>query len=139
MLDGGDRPGSDADDVDDVDDEDEDEDADPADLADAAETVDEAVERVSRELGEILRSPVMRGTELAFEGRPFAVIGPGLVEVQLDPAIAAAALRTPGVAPGERGRGWVRFTPPRDSRSPLDVDRAVAWLRLAHRRAVGGH
>lgn len=103
------------------------------------ETVDEAVERTSRGLGAIERRPAARGTELAVAGRPFAVIERGAIEVLLDPAIAAAALRTPDVQPGGHGRGWIRFSPPRGSRSRLDVDRAEAWLRLAHRRALGGH
>ncbi|HET7728359.1 MAG TPA: hypothetical protein VFK54_13650 [Candidatus Limnocylindrales bacterium] len=141
MLDGGGGPddarGDDADQGIEVDEADEDDEDDDLGLGEGAETVDQAVERVSLELGDIVRRPVTGGTELATAGRPFAVIGPGLVEVRLDPVIAAAALRTPGVAPCERGRGWLRFTPPRDSRSPLDVDRAVAWLRLAHRAALG--
>jgi len=108
-------------------------------LPESTETVDQAVQRVVLELRGTARRPTGDGTELAVGGRPFAVVARGRLDVQLDPAIAAAALRTPGVMRSERGPGWVRFEPPRDSRSPLDVDRAVAWLRLAHRAALGSH
>jgi hypothetical protein len=50
----------------------------------------------------------------------------------LDPAVAAAATRTPDVEPSSRGAGWVTFSP-----TDLDdhaADRAVAWLASAHRR-----
>jgi hypothetical protein len=50
----------------------------------------------------------------------------------LDPAVAAAATRTPDVAPSARGAGWVDFTP-----AELDdhaIDRAGAWFGSAHRR-----
>jgi hypothetical protein len=67
-------------------------------------------------------------------GRPFAVLSAGGTgaEFALDPAVAAAAIRTPDTDPSPRGAGWVRF-------APLDVDdhavdRAVAWLASAHRR-----
>ena len=67
-------------------------------------------------------------------GRPFAVLSPdgSAAEFGLDPAVAAAAARTPDVAFSGRGSGWVRFRP-----AVLDdhgVDRAVAWLLSAHRR-----
>jgi hypothetical protein len=67
-------------------------------------------------------------------GVAFAVLRPGAIEVRLDPAIAAAAARTPDVAPSPRGRDWVRFSP-----RALDghaVDRLTAWLELAGRRAA---
>jgi hypothetical protein len=50
----------------------------------------------------------------------------------LDGAVAAAAARTPDVAPSSRGPGWVDFTP-----AELDdhaADRAGAWFASAHRR-----
>jgi hypothetical protein len=50
----------------------------------------------------------------------------------LDPAVAAAAARTPDVSPSSRGPGWVAFAP-----ADLDdhaADRAVAWFASAHRR-----
>lgn len=65
----------------------------------------------------------------------FAVLGTSGIEIRLDPAIAAAAARTPDAAPSPRGREWVRFNP-----RELDahaVDRLRAWLELAQRLAAG--
>lgn len=67
-------------------------------------------------------------------GRPFTIIGAAGVsaEFALDEAVAAAAARTPDVAPSERGAGWVAFSP-----AVLDdhaADRAAAWFASAHRR-----
>jgi hypothetical protein len=71
-------------------------------------------------------------------GRLFAVLSAdgSASEFALDPAVAAAAARTPDVAPSERGAGWVRFSP-----TVLDdhaVDRAAAWFASAYRRASRG-
>ncbi len=55
-------------------------------------------------------------------------------EFRLDPAIAAAAVRTPDAGLSERGQGWVRFRP-----ATLDghaVDRATAWFISAYRRTT---
>lgn len=67
-------------------------------------------------------------------GRPFATLSPDGVSAAyaLDPAVAAAAARTPDVEPSQRGPNWVEFAP-----ADLDdhaADRAVAWLASAHRR-----
>jgi len=67
-------------------------------------------------------------------GRLFAVLAAdgGSAEFGLDPAVAAAAARTPDVEASRRGAGWVVFAP-----QDLDdhaADRAVAWLSSAHRR-----
>ena len=54
-------------------------------------------------------------------------------EFRLDPAIAAAAQPTPDTSSSTRGPDWVRFSP-----TDVDghaVDRAVAWLGSAARRA----
>ena len=51
---------------------------------------------------------------------------------RLDPAIAAAAVRTPDTMPSGRGAGWVDFAP--DTIDDHAEDRAVAWLESAHRR-----
>lgn len=68
-------------------------------------------------------------------GREFAALGGAGIEVRLaDRAIAAAASRTPDVAPSRRGNEWIRFSP-----RLLDAhafDRLRAWLELAYRRAV---
>ncbi len=58
------------------------------------------------------------------------------VEFRLDPAVAAAAQRTPDTVTSERGPDWVRFSPV-ELDAPA-VDRAIAWLGSAARRAGGG-
>jgi hypothetical protein len=68
-------------------------------------------------------------------GRVFGVLGPDGIELRLEPAIAAAAARTPDAAPSPRGPEWVRFNP-----RELDghaTDRLVAWFDFAYRRATG--
>jgi hypothetical protein len=96
-----------------------------------------SVEHLVREL--VAELPDARSTvDLASatwtcNGRPFAVLGPDGIELRLDPAIAAAATRTPDTAPSPRGSEWVRFNP-----RELDghaVDRLTAWFDLAYRRA----
>lgn len=67
-------------------------------------------------------------------GRAFAAVAAdgALAEFALDPAVAAAAVRTPDASASERGPGWVTFAP-----VELDdhaADRAVAWFASAHRR-----
>jgi hypothetical protein len=55
-------------------------------------------------------------------------------EFRLDPAVAAAAQRTPDTSASERGPDWVRFSP-----TDVDdhaIDRAAAWLGSAARRAL---
>lgn len=74
------------------------------------------------------------GVTWARSGRPFAALTSGgeAAEFALDPAVAAAAARTPDVDPSPRGAGWVRFNP-----ATLDDharDRAKAWFESAHRR-----
>ncbi len=71
-------------------------------------------------------------------GQPFAVLGADgtAAEFRLDPAVAAAAARTPDVLPSDRGLGWVLFRP-----AVLDdhgADRARAWFASAYRRHTGG-
>jgi hypothetical protein len=66
--------------------------------------------------------------------RPFAgLTADGATgEFALDPAVAAAAARTPDVAPSSRGAGWVAFAP--EDLDDHAADRAVAWFASAHRR-----
>jgi hypothetical protein len=71
-------------------------------------------------------------------GQPFAALSADgtAAEFALDVPVAAAAARTPDVAPSGRGPGWVRFSP-----TVLDdhgVDRARAWSASAYRRTSRG-
>jgi hypothetical protein len=77
------------------------------------------------------------GTTWTTGADPFAVLAADgrSAEFRLDPAIGAAAVRTPDTEPSPRGQGWVRFRP-----AALDghaVDRATAWFISACRRAAG--
>jgi hypothetical protein len=67
-------------------------------------------------------------------GRPFATLAPDgtAAAFALDPAVAAAAVRTPDVESSLRGAGWVDFSP--EDLDDHAADRAVAWLASAHRR-----
>jgi hypothetical protein len=66
--------------------------------------------------------------------REFAALGGDGIDIRLDRAIAAAAIRTPDVAPSPRGPDWIRFDPPELDGHALD--RLRAWLEAAYRRAV---
>jgi hypothetical protein len=63
----------------------------------------------------------------------FAVLHGAAVELRLDAAIAAAALKTPDTESSQRGREWVRYAPA--TLDGHDLDRLTAWFQLAHRRA----
>ncbi|HEY6569652.1 MAG TPA: hypothetical protein VIZ22_05150 [Candidatus Limnocylindrales bacterium] len=104
--------------------------------ADADESLDERVGTVLDELEDVTRTRDGEVDRLAVGGRVFAVVGADLLEVALDPRIAKAALATPDTRPSPRGAGWIAFTPAVTDRFALD--RAEAWVRLAHRRASGG-
>ena len=67
-------------------------------------------------------------------GRVFAAVSAdgSAAEFALDPAVADAATRTPGVTLSGRGPGWVAFAP--ELLDDHGADRAAAWLASAHRR-----
>ena len=100
---------------------------------DVDESLDERVEAVLEELDGVTRRRDGEVVLLAVGGRIFAALGPDMLEVALDPPVAAAALRTRDTRPSRRGTGWIAFTPGIADRFALD--RAEAWLRLGHRRA----
>ena len=97
------------------------------------ETLDERVESVLEELEGVVRRRDGPLVLLAVGPRMFACLGADFLEIGLDPLIAAAALRTPDTQPSMRGAGWIVFMPQRSDQFALD--RAEAWVRLAHRRA----
>jgi hypothetical protein len=99
------------------------------------ESLDERVEAVLEELDPVTRRRDGEVVLLFARTRMFAVVGADLLEVALDPPIATAALRTADTRPSPRGAGWIAFTPSVVDRFALD--RAEAWVRLAHRRASG--
>jgi hypothetical protein len=66
--------------------------------------------------------------------RVFAILDDDALELRLDAAVAAAAIRTPDTDPSPRGPEWVRFHP-----TEIDdhaIDRVEAWFAHAHRRAA---
>jgi hypothetical protein len=67
-------------------------------------------------------------------GSAFALLdrAGAVAEFALDPAVAAAATRTPDVVSSARGAGWVRFSPA--ANDDHAQDRARAWFASAHRR-----
>lgn len=99
------------------------------------ESLDERVETVVEDLDGVARRREGDEVVYAVAGREFAITGPDRLEVALDGPVAAAALKTGDTAASARGRGWVAFTPAAVDRFALD--RAEAWVRLAHRRAAG--
>lgn len=101
----------------------------------ADESLDERVGSVLDELDGVTRRREGDAALFAQDGRVFAVVGADMLEVALDPVIARAALKTPDTRPSSRGTGWIAFTPGTTDRFALD--RAEAWVRLAHRRAGG--
>jgi hypothetical protein len=75
------------------------------------------------------------GSEWSIGGIVFVAVSGDRAEFRLARPVVAAALRTPDTAPSDRGLDWVAFAP-----HELDghaIDRAVAWLTSAWRRADG--
>ena len=103
--------------------------------AELDETLDERVEAVLEDLDGVTRRRDGAAVLLSAGNRVFAVLGADLLEVALEPPIAAAALRTPDTRPSPRGAGWIAFTP--RAADQFALDRAESWVRLAHRRAAG--
>ena len=104
-------------------------------LTEADESLDERVEGVVEDLDGVVRRRDGGSVTYLARGAAFAVLVSDALEVALDPAVAKAALKTPGASTSRRGPGWITFGPRVVDRFALD--RAEAWLRSAHRRASG--
>ncbi|HKG57238.1 MAG TPA: hypothetical protein VKA85_08320 [Candidatus Limnocylindrales bacterium] len=98
-------------------------------------TLGEAVDSAAAELEGVERRDAGGATEYLVRGRVVALVAEAVAEFALDPAVAAAALRTPDTGPSPRGDGWVAFAPPELDR--IALDRATAWLGSACRRVPG--
>ena len=72
----------------------------------------------------------------SIDGLEFARETPGGIEVLLDPAVAAAAVRTADTHPSQRGGGWISIRPAALDR--FTRDRLRAWIGLAAKLAVAG-
>ena len=86
-------------------------------------------------LGGVERASEGSAVVLRRERRIFAALDGGRLEVDLGPTVADAACRTPDVAASSRGPDWVSFRPAQLDR--YAVDRAIAWIEHAWRRAAG--
>jgi hypothetical protein len=98
-------------------------------------TLREVIEAAAADLDAVEASTTGDGTTTWSRGaEPFAAMrgSDGAAEFALDPAVAAAAVRTPDTTPSPRGPGWVLFQPV--VLDPHGVDRARAWFASAHRR-----
>jgi hypothetical protein len=104
-------------------------------LAETDETLDERVEAVIGELDGVERARDGESVTYLVGGAPFAVLMPDVLEVQLDPAVAKAALKTGNTLSSSRGAGWIAFTP--ETMDRFALDRAEAWIRSAYRRVTG--
>jgi hypothetical protein len=93
------------------------------------------IEEAAAGLDAVDRRDGSTGPEWSIGGIVFAAAAASgdRAEFRLARPVAAAALRTPDTAPSDRGPDWVAFAP-----RELDghaIDRAVAWLTSAWRRA----
>jgi hypothetical protein len=101
-------------------------------------TLGELLEAAADDLANVSTSPSLGGGVTWARGSEvFAALdGEGAsADFRLDPAVAAAAARTPDTAASSRGPGWVSFRP-----ATLDAhgeDRASAWFESAYRHAAG--
>ena len=100
-------------------------------------TLGELLSSVAADLDDVGVAPTPDGGVTWSRGPDvFAAVGAdgGSAEFRLDPAIAAAAMRTPDTGSSQRGHGWVRIQPAElDSHA---VDRATAWFISACRRTT---
>lgn len=95
----------------------------------------DVLEAAAADLEAVETSRTADGIEWSIGGQAFAIAARDSADFRLDPAVAAAALRTPDTEPSPRGRDWVTFRP-----AVLDrhaIDRATAWLGSSWRRADG--
>jgi hypothetical protein len=95
----------------------------------------EVVDGVAASLAETERvtDPRSGSVELRRQGGAFVRMDPDAIHFRLDPAVAAAARRTPGVGASDLGAEWVAFRPSGLDRPTLD--RASAWTAFAWRIA----
>jgi hypothetical protein len=106
----------------------------PGDELPAGLTLEVVVDDVVGDLDPVARRADRSATVYERGDRPFAVLAGDSLDVRLDPAVAAAALRTPDTDASSRGHGWVTFSP--TVLDQMAVDRAAAWLEYAWRHAL---
>lgn len=92
------------------------------------------LEEAVAQLADVERVPAGDAMELRRSGRSFARLEPAAAAFRLDTVLVPAALRTPDTAPSSLGPDWVAFAPP--VVDGFALDRAIAWLEAAWRRAA---
>jgi hypothetical protein len=100
----------------------------------ASRSLGSVIARVAGSIPGVDEAVVGSTTTWSAGGRAFAILDGDTVELRLDDAVAAAAIRTPDVTSTPRGSEWVRYSP--RTLEGHDLDRLEAWLALAHRRAM---
>jgi hypothetical protein len=116
-----------------ADDQDDDGDAAGEELGDLPESLEEALLDAASDMPGLTVRTTDDRHEFVAAGRVVATLGGAVAEFRLDPAVTAAALRTPGTRRSTAAPDRIAFQP-----SELDLyalDRAVAWLRSAARLA----
>jgi hypothetical protein len=92
------------------------------------------IEATAAAIAGVERNVVAHGTRYLLDGVEFAAVTAGAASFRLRPDLAAAALLTPGVRPGDRGPGWVDLVPAQLDQFALD--RAASWFGAAARYAA---
>jgi len=98
------------------------------------ESLEEALLDAASEMAGLTVRMVGDRYEFVVAGRIVATLDGSVAEFRLDPAVAAAALRTPGTRRSDDAPDRIAFEP-----VELDLyalDRSVAWLRSAARFAA---
>jgi hypothetical protein len=93
-----------------------------------------SLESAAEALGDVERVEDGDAIELRRAGRAFARVADGWASYRLDATLVAAALRTPDATSSDQGPEWVVFAPP--ELDGFALDRAIAWLEAAWRRAA---
>jgi hypothetical protein len=96
-------------------------------------TLEAAIEAAVSELPSVTSRAAGRRREYLVASRVVATLDGSVAEYALDPAVAAAALRTPDTRRSASVSDRIAFEPQTLDR--YAVDRAVAWFRSAVRRA----
>lgn len=107
--------------------------ADP-DEGELPESLEEALLIEAAELPELTVHTAGSRHEFSVGSRVVATLDGPVAEFRLYPAVASAALRTPGTRPSAAAPDRIAFQP--DELDLYALDRAVAWLRSAVRLAA---
>jgi len=97
-------------------------------------TIEALLSELATSMPGITASTAGRSRTWAVGDLPFAILEGETVELRLDPAVAAAAIRTPDASASGRGPEWVRYEPA--TLEGHDLDRLEAWFGFAQRRAA---